>query len=348
MDYGPSRESCKAHPMTDHPTSPPVVVVGAGLSGLVAARGLEENGHASIVFDKARSVGGRMATRRLTGHGGTVAMLDHGAQFFTARSAEFQAEVDGWLSLGIAREWCRGFGENQDGYPRYCAPGGMNAIAKHLATSVRTVVDTTVRSVRTDGDRLVVATVDDVDHFCSAVLLTPPVAQSLALCDNGSLVLPHEERQALEAVRYARCIALLVTVNQPGLIGAPGGLQLTTDTDATFSFIADNHSKGLSAVPALTFHANDAISETHYDDSDEEVAALLLSAARPYLGRAEVVTVQVKRWRFARPTVTHPQRFLAVHPTPHTSLVFAGDAFGEARVEGAYLSGLAAAQRLTS
>jgi renalase len=334
--------------MTEHPTSTPIVVVGAGMSGLVAARALAENGHASIVFDKARSVGGRMATRRLTGHGGTVALVDHGAQFFTARSAEFQAEVDEWLSLGIAREWCRGFGATQDGYPRYCAPDGMNAIAKHLASSVRAAVNTTVRSVRTDGDRLVVSTIEDVEHASRAVLLTPPVAQSLALCDNGSLVLPHEERQALEAVRYARCIALLVTVDQSGLIGAPGGLQLTIDMDATFSFVADNQSKGLSTAPALTFHANDELSEIHYDDTDDEVAALLLSAAQPYLKTAEVITVQVKRWRFARPSVTHPQRCLAVHPTSHTSLVFAGDAFGEARVEGAYLSGLAAAQRLMS
>jgi renalase len=334
--------------MSDHPASPPIVVVGAGLSGLVAARTLEENGYAAVVFDKARSVGGRMATRRLAGQDGTVALLDHGAQFFTARSREFQAEVDGWLSLGIAREWCRGFSAAQDGYPRYCAPGGMNAIAKHLAKSVRTAVDTMVHSVRTDGERLVVTTVDDVEHSSSAVLLTPPVAQSLALCDNGSLVLPTDERCALEAVRYARCIALLVTVNQSGLLDAPGGLQLALDTEATFSFIADNQSKGLSATPALTFHANDEVSEAHYDDPDVELAALLLSAAQTYLKEAMVVTAEVKRWRFARPTVTHPQRCLAVQPTPHTSLVFAGDAFGEARVEGAYLSGLAAAQYLMS
>jgi renalase len=334
--------------MTEHPTPAPIVVVGAGLTGLIAARALHENGHASVVFDKARSVGGRMATRRLTGHDGTVALVDHGAQFFTARSAEFRAEVETWLSLGVAREWCRGFGETQDGYPRYCSPGGMNAIAKHLATSIRTAVNTVVRSVRTDGDLLVVATVDEANHGCRAVLLTPPVAQSLALCDNGSLVLPHDERLALEAVAYARCIALLVTVNKPGLIEAAGGLQLTSDMNDTFSFIADNQSKGVSAVPALTFHANDAVSEAHYDDPDEDVTTLLLLAAQPYLKGAEVVTLQVKRWRYARPTVTHPERCLAVHPTPSTSLVFAGDAFGEARVEGAYLSGLAAAQRLMS
>jgi hypothetical protein len=42
-----------------------VIVVGAGLSGLVAANGLEDAGYSVIVVDKGRSVGGRMATRRI-------------------------------------------------------------------------------------------------------------------------------------------------------------------------------------------------------------------------------------------------------------------------------------------
>ena len=44
---------------------PVVVVVGAGIAGLTAARSLVESGAGVIVVDKSRGVGGRMATRRI-------------------------------------------------------------------------------------------------------------------------------------------------------------------------------------------------------------------------------------------------------------------------------------------
>ncbi|NBU16056.1 MAG: FAD-dependent oxidoreductase [Actinobacteria bacterium] len=107
-----------------------VIVVGAGLAGLMAARELTEASHDVSVLDKGRSPGGRLATRRMAG-----ARLDHGAQFFTVRSDGFRAHVDRWLADGVVHEWCRGFGE-QDGHPRYVGTGGMNALAKHLATGL--------------------------------------------------------------------------------------------------------------------------------------------------------------------------------------------------------------------
>ena len=51
---------------------------------------------------------------------------------------------------------------------------------------------------------------------------------------------------------------------------------------------------------------------------------------------------EYKRWRYALPTVRHPDRTLVAEAVP--LLVFAGDAFMEARVEGAVLSGLTAAE----
>ena len=70
-----------------------VLVVGAGLSGLIAARELQKNGISTAIVDKGTSVGGRLATRRIAG-----GVADHGAQFFTARTNIFKAEIDEWLS----------------------------------------------------------------------------------------------------------------------------------------------------------------------------------------------------------------------------------------------------------
>jgi hypothetical protein len=55
---------------------------------------------------------------------------------------------------------------------------------------------------------------------------------------------------------------------------------------------------------------------------------------------------QLKRWRYSRPTKPLEERvFVADNDPP---LLFAGDAFGGPRVEGAVLSGMAAAEHLIS
>ena len=125
---------------------------------------------------------------------------------------------------------------------------------------------------------------------------------------------------------------------------SPGGVQLGPGDDPVFTFVGDNLAKGISDVSALTLHANDRISADHFDDEEDDLRALLLGAAKPYFGRATVVDVAVARWRHARPTVTHLAHCLATEPIEGTTLVFAGDAFGEAKLEGAALSGLAAAE----
>src|SRR3712207_9580914 len=71
------------------------IVVGAGISGLLAARELQAEGWRVTVLDKGRGVGGRMATRRVGGGN-----FDHGAQFFTVRGGRFAGLVEGWAAGG--------------------------------------------------------------------------------------------------------------------------------------------------------------------------------------------------------------------------------------------------------
>ena len=87
-----------------------VIVIGAGLSGLTAARDLRAAGADVVVLEKSRGVGGRAATRRWDGW-----PVDHGAQFFTARSEDFRAQVEAWLEQGTCFAWARGFHQWQDG-----------------------------------------------------------------------------------------------------------------------------------------------------------------------------------------------------------------------------------------
>jgi predicted NAD/FAD-dependent oxidoreductase len=101
----------------------------------------------------------------------------------------------------------------------------------------------------------------------------------------------------------------------------------------------------VSAVPAVTIHATADFSRAHWEADDDLVVAELVSAAAL---RARPIDdqVQVQRWRFARPEAIHPERCLVAEGLP--PLVFAGDAFGGAKVEGAVLSGAEASVVVTS
>ena len=264
--------------------------MGAGISGLLCAHRLHDAGVDVEVLERAPIPGGRLATERFGG-----AVFDTGAQFFTVRTPAFQSYVDAWIADGIVREWCRGFGPDPDGFPRYIGVEGMATIAAALVPRLDVHFGVEV------------ADVDALD--ADAVVVTAPSDD------------------------YDEMIAILCVLDRPSAVPAPGGLQLVDDP--ILSFVADNHVKGISPVPALTLHARPGCDAT-VDD-----------AAR-FIGDATIVESRVLRWRHGRAhTITGPG--CVVTDAPRLTIL-AGDQYGGApsRVEGAALSGLAAADEVLS
>ncbi len=314
-----------------------MVVVGAGLSGLVAAHSLTDAGRSVVLLDKGRSPGGRLATRRL---GGPTHRADSGAQFFTVRSSDFAELVHGWRRAGIIEEWCRGFGGRGDGFPRYCALGGMNTIAKLLASTQDVEVDVTVAEVRGGEGQWQVTSTSGQTWVTDTVILTAPVPQSLALIDAGGVALPKSVRASLDAVSYGSCFALLVRLSGASAVPEPGGVQLSPDEDPTFSFVADNQRKGISEDHVLTFHTHERVSAARWDDDRTLTSQFLLAEAQRWIKGADVVESYVHGWKYSRPILGHPETHVLATWDDGRRLGFIGDAFGGAKVEGAALSGL--------
>lgn len=317
-----------------------VLVIGAGLAGLAAARTLHDAGRTVVVLDKGRGPGGRLATRRLG-----RAVLDHGAQFFTVRDEALQRQTDDWMARGLVTEWTRGFGPEPDGHPRYVAVGGMAALAKDLAQGLdvrnRLEVDAVIPTPDGYALTFVGGSADVVEG--TAVVATAPVPQTLALVLAGGVALDPDVGSGLERIAYHRVLALLVRLDAEPALPPPGAIQ--QPEDPTFTFIADNRAKGISPEAAVTFHAAVELSSLLWDRSDRDVTEHLLAQAAPWLGEARPLEVQLKRWRYATPVEPWPER--AVVAAQRTGpLVLAGDAFGGPRFEGAYRSGLAAAALL--
>lgn len=319
-----------------------VLIVGAGMSGLMAGRALEAKGLRVTLVDKGRSVGGRLATRRI-GPG----RADHGAQFFTVRTPEFQTWVDQWLEEGLVYRWSAGWSDGSlssvkpDGHPRYAVRGGMNALAKRLAQGLDTRVDVRMVAVAPTAKGWQARDARGDVYTARALLLTPPVPQALALLDAGEVQLSSPDRTALERIAYAPCVAGLfwvegaVDLPEPGAVQRPG---------APIRWIADNQRKGISPEATLvTVHAGAEYSRQLWDVPDGEALAALQEGLGAFLDpKARIREAQLKRWRYALPTALHPERYLSATSLP--TLAFAGDGFGWPRVEGAALSGLAAAE----
>jgi renalase len=313
-----------------------IIIIGAGMAGLAAARVLREGGREAVILDKGRGVGGRMATRRSGG-----AAFDHGAQFVTTREVAFGAWLEEARRHSAAAVWCHGFGDAQDGHPRWRGVPGMTGLARYLAAEADIRLTVPVTALRKQGGGFLVETEQSGSWTANAVVLTPPVPQSLALLERGACGLPAAIRGRLESVRYQRCLAVMAELESPSKIPPPGALSFETGPVA---WMADNQQKGVSPVPAVTLHASAEFSLENWERDRQQVAGELLAAVTEQLG-ARVGAVQIHGWRYSRPVEALPERCLAAVPDL-PGLVFAGDAFGGPRVEGAALSGMAAARHL--
>jgi renalase len=321
-----------------------VLVIGAGIAGLMAASSLTEDGRSVIVVDKGRGVGGRMATRRI-GPG----RADHGAQFFTVRHEQFDVFVQDWIANGLVHQWSTGwsrgsaFPPSQDGHPRYVGSNGMTTVPKQLAEELDVRKGVKIVKVTAVSDQYI--TTDEIgnQYQTKAVLMTPPAPQSLAILNAGNIQLDPLDRIALKHIAYDPCIAAMYWLEGDINLPKPGAIQRP---DQTFPWIADNQQKGISPHARLvTVHANPEISWDLWDADNFIKIAVLQAALQPFITPdTRIKEAQAHRWRYAIPTKLHPNRTLVAKGLP--PIAFAGDGFKEPRVEGAALSGLAAADKL--
>ncbi len=314
-------------------------MVGAGMAGLTAAHRLSGVTEV-VILDKGRGVGGRLATRRIGD-----ATIDHGAQFITTHTSEFAELVERLVGEHVVAPWFRGRvgpdGVNDsDGHTRFRGSVSMNAIAKSLAIGLDVRTASQVAALRQNGESWEVALVDGSELVADAVIATSPVPQTIALLQNGEVTLAAKDEAALEAIEYDPCLAFMAVLDGPSGLAEPGAIN---PVDGPIDWVADNYLKGISAVPAVTIHATPEFSRAQWDASDEVITEALLDAAQL---ESSVISgsIQIQRWRYARPSVEHPERFLQLSGVP--PFVCAGDAFGGAKVEGAALSGAAAAEAI--
>ncbi len=314
------------------------LIIGAGISGLMAARTLSEKGIDVTVLEKSRGVGGRLATRRFGG-----GVFDHGAQYISARSDIFKAQIDILQKAGVVQEWSTGAPpDKSEGFTHYIGVRGMTGIAKFLARELDLRLGERALFLSFKNKKWQILTEKENSYETDAIILTPPVPQSLALIRTAGLERQEIIENELHSIFYDRCLTVLVIMHSENILDAPGGLRLSGEP---LIWISDNQMKGISPRrTAVTIHAGPEFSRKYWEMDDRWIAQNILYIAAGWLP-GKYGTYQVKRWLYSQPRIVYDDRYYAI-PDP-APLIFAGDAFGGPQVEGAALSGIFAAQVLS-
>ena len=352
----PSRESARKIPPSRHrPRS--LAVIGAGMAGITCARTLQQAGHAVTLFDKAASVGGRMATVD-SAFGG----FDSGAQYFTVRDPRFAMALQ--TVPGLCKPWSANTVRVLDELGRVTAAGlparephwvpvpGMQALlqawAQPLVAGGQLEMLTRVSRIEPDAlnpQRWQLRTVgaDDAQHvysgFDGVLIATPsPPARDLVLSSKVAALFG----KSLDAVHVAPCWTLMLAfpqAMQPNLSALGPQWNAARSTHHRVAWLARESSKpGRGSVERWTVQASAAWSAEHLMDDEARVQAKLLKAFSEVTGiRAVPALVQTRRWLHAQTTQPLGQSHLW---QAKAGVGLCGDWCIGHRVEDAFVSGL--------
>ena len=319
---------------------PRIAIIGAGLSGLIAAQKLQSVSDVKL-FDKSRGVGGRMSTRYAGDY-----EFDHGAQYFTARDPRFQNAVERAIEQGVVAPWDGrafylkdGAIEPDTGGDRLIATPRMNSWAKSLAQGLNIMLGARVSSLSRQDGRWTLIFEDETERGdFDAVICAVPSAQAEAL-------LP-AEFSGMDAIRAAKmdaCFALMVGFDKPHDFGWDS-LRVNDGVNAWLAVNSDKPGR-VKAMTTLMVHAAPDWSNAHADADRSWVQTEMETSARKICGIeiSDAPHIALHRWLYA--SVSASPKQAALHD-PVLGLAACGDWCLGGRVEGAYLSGLAAADNL--
>lgn len=304
-----------------------IAIVGAGITGLTAARALRAAGFNPYVIDKGRRIGGRLATRiTRSGHS-----FDHGAQFVTATNPRFKALLEGAMMSGMAAVWHR-----RGGRDRYVGHPEMVSLAAHIgrALKVNTGVEATGVEPGPNGTWRLSIGQDDI--VVDRLVLTVPPAQAAALLGK------HPAAKEVASIAMEPCLALMAAF--PDGMDAPFDWRQTPHAD--LAFIAHDGGKpGRSGGATWVAHASPRWSRANLEAEKEEIAALMLPMLCAEIGRSpeDVLVARGHRWRYARAVAPLGKTFIT---DPTETLFVGGDWCLGQRVECAWESGTAIADAI--
>lgn len=316
--------------------SPVVIIIGAGIAGVAAAREVDAAGVAVQMYDRGHRIGGRMAVRTVAGR-----PVDVGAAYLTVSDPAFRAVVERWAAVGLARPWTDTFAVatgNQlqittTGPMRYATAYGVRSLVEELAGDLE---------IRHPYDVAEVAAGPHVDGMrTQAVVLAMPDPQALDLLADVFAA----ERAILGNHDWEPVLTLYARWDRR-LWPAVDGV-FVNDNSVLAQVVDDGRRRG-DDVPVLVAHSTGPFAARYLDDPPSAATPMLRAVCELMGITAEPEWAYVKRWSLASPASPHSE---AYH-LGGSGIGLCGDGWVGAsdssrpRVEAAFLSGRALGQAL--
>lgn len=328
-----------------------IVIVGAGISGLVCAQQLHQVGYKVLVVEKSRGLGGRVATRRLH-----ETCADLGTCYLNPKDELLQRFVELLVQQNILQIWTDTTYEFDASLqqltvrrrsPIYTASKGMSAIARFLAVGLEIQLNQRVVGISTVADNWCLqleATNATTQITAKAVVVAIPAPQALTLLEPIA-VLPTFLAN-LRSVEFASCISVIA--GYPSVQSNFDWQAVTVVDDDNLAWIGlDSSKRAEKRSPVFVLHSSAQFARNYLETTDlQPIGQQLLNRAAEYLlpWLKTPEWMQVHRWRYAFPTSPLIDTCLKAN-TPQP-LVCCGDWCGGNLVTGAMQSGISAAEQI--
>ncbi len=315
-----------------------VIIVGAGLAGLICGQQVSQAGKTVLILEKSRGLGGRLATRRIN----ESCWLDHGCPaWFTPPTFPLRPDLTAWLQLtsdlrqeGIIQAW-----QNAPTSPKLldftvdAAPQGMTAIAKVLAKDLRIQRQELVLSIQVGVETgLWQVTSQNPEQtpqawFCQTLILAMPAPQAYILCQPLQREgLAPEFLKQLKAVTYDPCLTLMAGFHLFEPLPPLPPLELSHPSFRSWAW--DSRKRPPGHFPTLVVHSSPEFAQEHFDQ--EPLADIAADLYKAFLEFTELNCVlaapawqQIHRWRYAQVKTAYPRPYLVAPMSP--TLICCGD-----------------------
>ncbi len=321
-------------------TKPRIAIIGAGISGIILARELQEIVDVKV-FEKSRGVGGRMSTRYAE-----LFAFDHGAQCFTARTKIFQRFLQPFIASNDVAPWLgKAVNIDNDGTitPRFwfethlVAAPNMNSLCKKLAVGLDISCGVEVAPIgQKRGNQWHLTDKNNADlGVFDFVISTAPPAQTKNLFG---------AKFNVKEVAMQPCYALMLGFNQKW------------DRDWIFAkvrhnpikLIAVNSSKPArnSEATSLVIHSREAWTKENLERDQKEVEETLCQnfTNLSKINHQDAAYKSLHRWRYALVDETRNETFFDAE----NKLAATSDWSTNSRIEDVWLAAMNLAKLVKS